>query len=450
MGLPAEQFDGPLTIIDRAGHCHTPTMNFTTHAGAQDHLPRIDHRKEASAMSIRPIAELYSNPDHDGNTVPLAKGRIARAKAAYTTRRVDLAVATCLLTGDIQPRAGDLVLARIERLRQHKRIELVNGRRAHLHVGDEVILAYAARYAPDQFESYVPVDLGPCDLVASGGVASECRSKHSGMKNPTRIQPVGLLADQQGRRINMIEWSLPEQATPGYTPKTVAVLGTMMNAGKTTCAANLVRGCKNSGLKVGALKVTGTGSGCDRWVLTDAGADLVLDFTDAGEPSTFGLSPQRVEEIFATLTNYLAHQDLDVIVMEVADGIYQHETAALLGSRAFQKRCDGVMFAAGDGCGVLAGVRHLEEMGYEVLAVSGTLTASPLAVQEARQVVSVPVVTQDDLSTGRWQPPVGIASREGGPVAIERSYPPSDTGGQDYSPRFVKWLDGSHIAGFGS
>ena len=323
--------------------------------------------------------------------------RISRAKAAYTTRRVKLGAAEQILTGDIAPKAGDVVLAQVERLGQHKRIELASGRRAYLHVGDEIIVTYGARYAPDQFESYVPGDLGPCELVAAGGVASDCKVKHTNMKNPTRIRPIGLLAYADGSTMKMSDWALPKAAVPLCNPKVFAVVGTMMNAGKTTCAANLVHGLKRKGLRVGAAKVTGTGAGGDRWMMIDTGADTVLDFTDAGEPSTFGLSATRVEEIFTDLINHLASEGFDAIVLEIADGLYQRETAALLESDLFRKRCDGLLFAAGDALGALAGVQHLEKLGHTVLAAGGAMTASPLAVREAMQVLDVPVVDRKSV-----------------------------------------------------
>ena len=84
---------------------------------------------------------------------PLAAERISTAKAAFSTRRVCFSQATSLLCGQHSPRAGDLVLARVTRLGQHSRIELATGRRARLHIGDEVIVCYGNRYAPDQFEA---------------------------------------------------------------------------------------------------------------------------------------------------------------------------------------------------------------------------------------------------------------------------------------------------------
>ncbi len=309
-----------------------------------------------------------------------------------------------LLSGDIIPQAGDLVLARIVQIGQHKKIELISGRRAQLHIDDEIVVVYGARYAPDQFEAYVPGDLGPCDLVAAGGVASECTSRHSRMKNPTQIQPLGLLADAHGERINLSDWSITRPPVEEKKPKLFAVVGTMMNAGKTTCAANLVRGFKQKGLRVGAAKTTGTGSGGDRWALMDAGADIVLDFTDSGEVSTFGLSPNRVEQIFIDLTRHLAKHSVDVIVIEVADGLYQRETSALLRSEIFRSRCDGVFFAAGDALGAVAGAQQLATLGHNVLAVSGLMTASPMAILEAKQVLSVPIIKSGDLATAACLP----------------------------------------------
>ncbi len=372
--------------------------------------------------------------------------RVSRAKAAYTTRRVDLGAVEHILTGEIAPKAGDLVLARIEHIGQHARIELASGRRAHLHVGDEIIVTYGARYAPDQFEAYVPGDLGPCDLVAAGGVASECTVKHSRMKNPTCIQPIGLLAYANGSRVNLSDWALPKAPTPKRSPKAFAVVGTMMNAGKTTCAANLVRGFKRKGLRVGAAKITGTGAGCDRWVLTDAGADTVLDFTDAGEPSTFGLSAARVEEIFTDLTDHLASEGFDAIVIEIADGLFQRETADLLKSDVFRARCEGLLFAAGDALGALAGVQHLKNLGHNVLAAGGAMTASPLATREARQVLDIPVVTSKDLARANGIPHDEMISEETGTAIIELPQNRLKAAKEGASSRFIKWMNSGSVA----
>jgi hypothetical protein len=74
--------------------------------------------------------------------------RILKAKAAFTTRRVNLKAAVTLVRQEATPQAGDLVLAKVNRIGQHQRIELVNGRRARLFVGNEIVVAYGNRYTP--------------------------------------------------------------------------------------------------------------------------------------------------------------------------------------------------------------------------------------------------------------------------------------------------------------
>ena len=54
-----------------------------------------------------------------------------------------------------------------------------------------------------------------------------------------------------------------------------------MNSGKTTTVAAITHGLTAAGLRVGAMKVTGTGAGGDPFLFADAGAAEVLDFTSA-------------------------------------------------------------------------------------------------------------------------------------------------------------------------
>lgn len=330
---------------------------------------------------------------------PLDQARLHLAKAGYTTRRVPLEEAATLLAGEVTPRAGDLVLARVERLRQHSRIELATGRRAYLHPGDEIIVCYGHRYAPDQFESVIPDDLSPCHLVAAGGIASRYIAKHGRMKNPTEITPLGILGDRQGRRLNLADWAIEPRLEHSPRPFTVAVVGTSMNAGKTTSAAHLIRGLARSGLRVGAAKITGTGAGGDVWLMTDSGASRVVDFTDAGLASTYLASLAELERVFEALTEHLCEHGCDAIVLEVADGLFQQETSAILRSERFRAGVDGVLFAAGDAMGAVAGSQWLAEQDLPVIAVSGALTASPLATREAEAALDLPVLGLADLSS---------------------------------------------------
>ena len=345
------------------------------------------------------------------NIALLNSNRIACLKMPYATRRVPRKVLATLLTG-VTPSVGDLVLARVEKLGQHRHLELASGRRARLFAGDEIVLAYGHRYAPDQFEAEVPHDLERCNMVAAGGVAARVLTRHSGMKAATTIQPLGLLGDRTGRKVNVGDFALPAIAVEPMRAFTIAVVGTSMNAGKTETATQLIRGLTQAGLHVGAAKVTGTGAGGDAWSMSDAGARTVLDFTDAGLPSTYLASTEEVERVMNLLLRTLWKSGPDVVVLEVADGLFQRETAQLLCSEAFARQVDAVVFAAGDAMGSAAGVQWLKSRGLPVVAASGLLTASPLAMREAANATGLPVLDIDALSSASVAGVLGVAATQ--------------------------------------
>jgi hypothetical protein len=237
---------------------------------------------------------------------------------------------------------------------QHKALQLASGRPSPLFPSDEIVLAAGARYAPDQFEAYVPEALGPCDPVAAGGVCGVVASRFERMGEPTRLEARGLSADASGRPSNLTDFRIHPPPAARRIP-TIAVLGTSMNTGKTTAAAHLVRGLALSDLKVGAAKVTGTGAPGDLASMRDAGAIAALDFGDAGYATTFLLDLPALEAVFVTLTDALVAEGAEVAVLEVADGLLQRETAMLVGSPVFKSRVDTVLFAAGDAMGRRAG-----------------------------------------------------------------------------------------------
>ena len=252
-------------------------MSFDDHRVHPASREAVVSRMHASAMRSPGDQPEACPPDAITTSV-----RFADVRCAYSTRRVALPHRLTLLRDTVRPRPGDLVLAQVNSVGHHTRLESPEGRRVQLYRGDEILVSYGNRYAPDQFEAEVPDDLGDCHLVASGGIAARLLSKNARSRNPTRIRPVGLLADLQGVPLNLCDWQIDSRSIPKPLPPVLVVAGTAMNAGKTTAAARLIRGLVRAGKRVGAAKVTGTGAGGDYWQMKDAGASEVVDFIDAG------------------------------------------------------------------------------------------------------------------------------------------------------------------------
>lgn len=336
----------------------------------------------------------------------LEPGRARHIRAAYTTRFVAAEFSKHpgdfhLVAGaDTASRPGDVVIARVAEIGKHTRLESPVSRRQLMFVGQEIMVAYGNRYAPDQFLAHVPDTLEPCHLVAGGGLAGYVTQMHASIDAATAIEPIGLLATKDGV-VNLRDFAPLQVGNPSLAalsaagtprPPVIAVLGTSMNSGKSTTLGCLVNGLANAGLHVAAGKATGTGAGNDPNLFIDAGAFPVCDFTDFGYPTTFKLAYEEVRDLLAAMIDEQAASGADVVVIEIADGLYQGETSRLLRDPLFAGYVDTVVFSAQDALGARAGLDVLQDAAVPVAAVSGLLTASPLATAEAAARLEVPVI----------------------------------------------------------
>lgn len=326
----------------------------------------------------------------------LPAGAVVRT---FATRRVDVPD-VWRFTTSATPAPGDVVVARVMEVGHCSVIELPTGRKQTLYTGVNLLLAYGNRYAPDQVEAFVATDLGACHLAASGGIAATVVGSHAQVGRPTVVQPLGLAIGADGRVLNLASYALAGRTDLWRDNRStvIAVLGSSMNAGKTECAVRIIRRYVREGRSVAAAKLTGTAAGNDLWRMRDAGAEPVLDFTDAGYATTAGASPGGIEAACETLIGTAAHGNPEVIVVEVSDGLLQPETAALIGSPLFSSVIDGVVFAASDVLGAVAGVEAIRYLGLGLLGVSGTMSQSPLARRKVEIRTCVPTYSADELA----------------------------------------------------
>ena len=103
--------------------------------------------------------------------------------------------------------------------------------------------------------------------------------------------------------------------TPFQIP-TVLVTGTSMSTGKTTVAKTIIHRLKCLGNRVLGAKLTGAGRYRDVQAMSDAGADVIFDFVDAGLPSTV-CPPDVYTQHLRTLLARMATETADVAVIEI-------------------------------------------------------------------------------------------------------------------------------------
>jgi len=317
------------------------------------------------------------------------------AKWAFTTRRVNRSDVAGVGEMTHNFRAGELVLCEITKIAQHKKIQLSNQRYSVSYEGDLVVLCLGDRYAPDQFMGKAEWQGEHLDLLAGGGIAGTVEKAHAKMSAPTQLRPVGLLLDRTGSNINIDRYALESRLIPNDVT-VLGVFGASMNAGKTTAAVSLAHGLKRAGLNVAGVKATGTGAFGDFNAFEDASVP-VTDFTDAGFSSTYRVPLEDIENGFETLVGQAAEEGANVVVVEIADGVFQRETKAILKDSRIIDRMDGVLFAAPDALGAVGGIDVLDAHGLQPFAISGMVSCSALGTQETEDTTGVPVVTRDEL-----------------------------------------------------
>lgn len=325
------------------------------------------------------------------------------ARIPYALRRVPRSEFSTLLSVPQQPRAGDIALARLEKIGKNTRLELAEGRAATLHEGDTLAVVFGHRYATEQFEGYAQADGDACDLLSMGGVCGMVKSKHADVSDPSRLRLLGAIGDAEGRPLQLRDFRLngAGAAPPARSPGVAVVCGSSMDAGKTHTALNWIRGLRASGHTVAGIKLTGTAAGRDTWNLLDAGASLALDFVDGGFPSTYLCTLEELLALSDLLIGQARAAGVDRVVIEIADGLLQPETMALLQCPAFTSRVHAWVFATGDPVGAVGGVSLLRRWGIEPAAISGLLSMSPLACREAAAATGVRCVTAKDLARGK-------------------------------------------------
>lgn len=317
----------------------------------------------------------------------------------YGLRRVPQSKFATLLPSPSAPEPGDIVLSRLEKIGKNARLELVSGRPATLHEGDLLAVVFGNRYATEQFEGYARTNGVACDLLSMGGLCGLVESKHAGVAEPSKLRILGALGDANGCPLRLRDFKLPSAFSPGQ-PQVVVVCGTAMDAGKTYTAMSLIVGLRQLGERVAGIKLTGTAAGRDTWGMLDAGASPALDFIDGGFPSTYLATLEDLLHLHHLLVARATSLGAQWVVIEIADGLLQNETAALLQCPAFTGTVNHWVFATSDPLAAVGGVRLLRGWGIEPVAISGIISMSPLAMREAEAATKVRCVTAKEIQGG--------------------------------------------------
>ena len=301
------------------------------------------------------------------------------------------------------PKSGDVAVFQVLSIGKHSAVQGENGNNTYIFPGDKILATFGTRYASAQFEGYLPTQYhSKYQLLGQGGVVGVLESLHAKFKDigPTEVRLVGYAVDNDNKVINTIYNGVERlQFNPIKRPYEMYLsVGASMDSGKTTTAAFLSRGFMMQKKKVAFIKLTGTVFAKDCSIVRDCGAKTAIDFSYCGYPSTYLHKTDEILDIFETLLHRVERTNPDVVVIEIADGLLQRETKALINHEPFMNLMDGVLLSCADSLSVNSGIDMLTKINQKPMLLSGMFTASPLMANEVRNETDITVFTLEDFT----------------------------------------------------
>jgi hypothetical protein len=216
-------------------------------------------------------------------------------------------------------RTGDLVAAEVVEASLQATVEATDGRLVEVRPGDIVIGALGERAATLEVVGdwrEVREDLR-LEALTRGGVLGRVTSSAPGVRHLIFALAYRGHVVTEGAHLTMTSvLPPPPPRDRAPCPPTVLIIGTSMSAGKTSSAKTIIRVLNGLGLRVAGAKLTGVGRYADILAMADAGAEMVMDFVDAGLPSSIG-PPAMAAAAVARITSSVGAVGVDVLVAEV-------------------------------------------------------------------------------------------------------------------------------------
>jgi len=195
------------------------------------------------------------------------------------------------------------------------RIELASGRLIEIMEGTRLIGAFGKRFATleatGDWEA-IRSD-GAMHALTGAGLFGKAISVAPALSRLIELRYRGHVV-RDGRKSTMqgfVSQSLPVE----FKIPTILLVGTSMSAGKTTSGRIIIHELARAGLKVAGAKFTGAGRYRDVLSFQDAGADPIVDFVDAGLPSTV-VGRKHFDTAMQHMLSRLAQSGADVLVAE--------------------------------------------------------------------------------------------------------------------------------------
>jgi hypothetical protein len=306
--------------------------------------------------------------------------------------------------GPIPAVAGTVVAVRVlDNKAVYNQIEDPHGRLVKVQKGDILAGVLGARDALRGYAGDVPASVSIGDtlhLLNLGGVIGLCTSVNPDVGPPCRVEVLGAVMrfPELGRRVGVPASIFPGPVAarddlPEDLPPLILVAGSCMHAGKTAAACALVRAATQRGMRVTATKVTGVALRRDSLEMMDHGATDAVTFVDTGLPSTAMTTGVDVAAIAKGCIAAVALPGVDVIVVELGDGLLgRYGVDVILADPVLKRQRGTLVFAANDPVAAWGGVQWLSEAGWRPAVVTGPATDNEAGSSRIVELTGVPAL----------------------------------------------------------
>lgn len=244
-----------------------------------------------------------------------------------------------------------------------------------------------------EFSGHVPEQVVVGDvlyLLCESGVVGALDGQNESWGTPLAVRVLGAALAEDGHPLSIKKGAVPHQTDLPTSAPIIAVLGTSMDSGKTTAAIELIKSLTARGLKVAGAKMTGVAFMQDPLKLQDAGAWPVMDFLDAGLPSTCSAPSEALGATLGVLAE-INKSNPDVIVIEFGDGILgEYNVGHILNSQALTQHVVASIVAAGDLVGVWGAQKLLADYGLPVTIITGRAVNNQTATDYIKEQLGMP------------------------------------------------------------
>ena len=283
---------------------------------------------------------------------------------------------------------GDYVAARVVgKPSPLYQVEISNGRMVDMMAGDRIIGAFGKREATMEavgdWEA-IGTD-GRMQALTSAGLIGKATSVSMMVPRLMDLEYEGHVhVDGVSRR--MRDYIAPVPHTEFNAP-VILMVGTSMSAGKTTAGRVIIHELRRQGRRVIGAKLTGAARYRDIMSYSDAGAATILDFVEAGVPSTV-VPETRFREVMDYMMSRMALEKPEVVVAEAGASPLEPYNGDLC-IRALRKHIVFVVLCAWDPYSVV-GVREAFKLRPDI--VTGPTTNTTAGITLAEKLTGIPAL----------------------------------------------------------